>query len=157
MASRSIEDLHPITREKAKRFLKKAEESGIEVLIYCTYRPPEEQELLHMQGRLEEYGITFEELNRRRKKLGLWELSKEEAQKIVTYSKPWQSYHQYGLAFDCVPSNGGKPDWNSPAYTQLGKIGKEVGLEWAGEWRNFKETPHFQDTETYNKIVKRGG
>ena len=157
MASRKLEDLHPVTREKAKVFLHKAKEAGIDVLIYCTYRSPEEQEVLYAQGRLEQVGWTLEELNRRRLKLGLWELKPEEARRKVTNARAWQSFHQYGLAFDCVPLAGGKPDWsNREAYAILGKIAGEVGLEWAGSWERFRELPHFQDTETFQKIVRRG-
>ncbi|WP_457639437.1 M15 family metallopeptidase, partial [Persephonella sp.] len=150
MASRRLEDLHPITREKAKRFLELAEKEGIDVLIYCTYRSPDEQEILYMQGRLEQFGITLQELNRMRKKLGLWKLTEKEAKRKVTNAKPWQSFHQYGFAFDCVPLQGGKADWNNrEAYKKLGKIAEKVGLEWAGNWKRFKEYPHFQDTDTY--------
>jgi peptidoglycan L-alanyl-D-glutamate endopeptidase CwlK len=157
MASRRLEDLHPVTRKKTEEFLKRAKEDGIEVLIYCTFRSPEEQEILYMQGRLEQFGITLKELNERRKKLGLWELTEKEARRKVTNAKPWQSFHQYGLAFDCVPLAGGKPDWsNHEAYEKLGEIAQKVGLEWAGSWKQFRELPHFQDTETFQKIVRRG-
>ncbi len=157
MASRELEDLHPVTREKAKVFLQRAKEKGIDVLIYCTYRSPEEQEVLYMQGRLEQFGITLEELNEKRVRLGLWKLTEREAKRKITNAKPWQSFHQYGLAFDCVPLQGGKPDWNNiEAYRALGNIASEIGLEWAGGWRRFREFPHFQDTETYNLITKRG-
>ena len=156
MASRRIEDLHPITREKVQAFLRLANENGIDVLIYCTYRSPEEQEILYMQGRLKEFGITVSELNEERKRLGLYPLSEKEANRIVTNAQAWQSYHQYGVAFDCVPLSGGKPDWgNIEAYKLLGEIGEQVGLEWGGNWKHFKEFPHFQDTETYQYMVKR--
>ncbi|WP_297455976.1 M15 family metallopeptidase [Persephonella sp.] len=156
MASRKLEDLHPITQQKAKQFLEIAKQNGLDVLIYCTYRSPEEQEILYMQGRLEQFGITLEELNERRLKLGLWKLSEKEAKRKVTNARAWQSFHQYGFAFDCVPLAGGKPDWNNKeTYQILGEIAKQAELEWAGNWKRFKEMPHFQDTETYNHIVKR--
>lgn len=155
MASRSLNDLHPVTREKTKRFLELANSKGIDVLIYCTYRSPEEQKILYMQGRLEQFGITIDELNEKRRKVGLWKLTPIQAKRKVTNAKPWQSFHQYGLAFDCVPMSGGKPDWNNREnYKILGEIAKEIDLEWAGEWKRFKELPHFQDTETYNHITK---
>ncbi|WP_456381668.1 M15 family metallopeptidase [Persephonella sp.] len=157
MASRKLEDLHPVTREKARQFLELAQEEGIDVLIYCTYRSPEEQEILYMQGRLEKFGITLEELNQKRKELGLWQLTEKEARRKVTYARAWQSFHQYGFAFDCVPLAGGKADWNNrEAYHRLGEIGEKVGLEWAGNWKRFREYPHFQDTDTYMKVVKKG-
>lgn len=157
MASRKLEDLHPITREKAQRLIEEARKQGIELLIYCTYRSPEEQLILYMQGRLKEYNITVQQLNERRKQIGLAPISEKEANTVVTNAKPWQSFHQYGLAFDCVPLDGGKPNWNNiRVYQQLAKIADTIRLEWAGNWKTFKELPHFQDTETYNKILKRG-
>lgn len=157
MPSRNINDLHPITREKVKCFLEEAKRQGIEVLITCTYRSPEEQEVLYMQGRLRQFEITLEELNEKRKRLGLYPLSKEEANRIVTNARAWQSFHQYGLAIDVVPLNGGKPDWNNlQAFEKLGEIGQRCGLEWAGTWQRFKEYPHFQDTETYTLMVNKG-
>ena len=156
MASRRIEDLHPVTQEKVQEFLHLAKQKGIEVLIYCTYRSHEEQEILYLQGRLKQFGITLEQLNQKRKELGLYPLSEKEANRIVTNARAWQSYHQYGVAFDCVPLSGGKPDWsNTEAYRALGEIGKQVGLEWGGTWKRFQEFPHFQDIETYQHIVKR--
>jgi len=154
MASRSINDLHPCTRKKVRLFLKYAKDAGIDVLIYCTYRSPEEQHVLYMQGRLDEYGITTDDLNRVREEIGLYPISEKEANRIVTNAKPWESFHQYGLAFDCVPLQGGKPDWdNTVAYSILGDIALKVGLTWGGTWENFKEYPHFQDDETYEHIL----
>lgn len=156
MASRRIEDLHPITREKAQKLIEEARKQGIELLIYCTYRSPEEQLVLHMQGRLKEYGITVQQLNEKRKQIGLASISEKEASTVVTNAKPWQSFHQYGLAFDCVPVDAGKPNWNNTAaYQQVAKIADKLGLEWAGNWKTFKELPHFQDTDTYNRIISK--
>lgn len=154
MPSRKLDDLHPEVMKKALRFLTLAKQKyGIDVLIYCTYRSPEEQEVLYLQGRYDKLGITLEELNEKRKKLGLYPLTEKEAKKIVTNAKPWQSAHQYKVAFDCVPIVAGKPDWNNiNLYKKLAEIGKEVGLDWAGEWKTFKEYPHFQDTKLFEEL-----
>jgi peptidoglycan L-alanyl-D-glutamate endopeptidase CwlK len=29
-------------------------------------------------------------------------------------------------------------------WWHVGRIGKSLGLEWAGDWTKFKEFPHFQ-------------
>ena len=156
MASRSLQDLHPITQVKAKKFLDIAKTRGIDVLVYCTFRPPEEQEVLYMQGRLDEFGINVDELNRRRLVHGLYRVSSKEASRIITNAEPWKSFHQYSFAFDCVPMHGGKAMWrDQETYEQLGQIAKIVDLEWAGSWKHFKETPHFQDTGTYNHIITK--
>lgn len=128
MASRDLHDLHPALYPIAVKFVKIAkEEYDIDVLIYCTYRSDEEQAKEYAKGRTE---------------LG----------KIVTYAKPGQSKHNHrlhdipaSLAFDCVPLRNGKAMWSDKAsYIELGEIGRSLGLEWAGDWKRFKEMPHFQ-------------
>lgn len=110
MASRRIEDLHPKLQLIANEFIRRCEREGIDVLIYCTYRSKEEQAELYAQGRT---------------KPG----------KIVTYAKPGYSYHNYGLAFDCVPLANGKPVWDidDPVWQKLGEVGRALGIEWGGD------------------------
>ena len=71
-----------------------------------------------------------------------------EANRIVTHARPGYSMHNFGLAFDVVPLNAGKPIWNvsDPAWQTVGRTGKECGLEWAGDWKRFREYAHFQYT-----------
>ncbi len=68
--------------------------------------------------------------------------------RIVTNALPCQSAHNYGLAFDAVPLDGGKPVWDaeSDLIRQMGECGEEAGLEWAGRWTRFTESVHFQNT-----------
>jgi peptidoglycan L-alanyl-D-glutamate endopeptidase CwlK len=49
---------------------------------------------------------------------------------------------------DVVPVRNGKPVWDSkdPVWQTVGRLGKAAGLEWAGDWKRFKEFPHFQYT-----------
>jgi peptidoglycan L-alanyl-D-glutamate endopeptidase CwlK len=56
--------------------------------------------------------------------------------------------HNFGLAFDVVPLDAGKPVWNvsDPVWERIGRTGKECGLEWAGDWQRFREYAHFQYT-----------
>jgi LAS superfamily LD-carboxypeptidase LdcB len=67
---------------------------------------------------------------------------------IVTNAKPGESYHNYGLAVDVVPLLGNGDNWNtSEATWQLvGQAGKDVKLEWGGNWTSFVDRPHFQLT-----------
>jgi len=68
--------------------------------------------------------------------------------KIVTNAKAGQSWHNYRCAVDVVPIVAGKPLWDvkDEVWQQVGALGKAAGLEWAGDWKRFKEYPHFQYT-----------
>ena len=121
--SRKIEDLRPDVRVLATKFIEEAAKQGIDVLIYSTLRDNESQAELYAQGRT---------------KPG----------KVVTNARPGQSFHNYGVAFDCVPVVNGKAMWSDDnAYAKLGRIGEGLGLEWAGRWTGkLKEKAHFQFT-----------
>lgn len=57
------------------------------------------------------------------------------------------SYHQYGLAFDCVRIIGPKAIWDD--YDEIAKVFKNLGFEWGGDWKSFIDYPHFQMTFNY--------
>ncbi len=124
--SRSLDDLLPQVKALAEKFISRCKEEGIDLLITSTYRDKESQAALFAQGRTA-------------------------PGKIVTNARAGQSFHNYRVAFDVVPLRNGKPVWNTAnedavLWKKIGAIGKECGLEWAGEWRTFKEFPHFQYT-----------
>ncbi len=126
MASRSLEDLHPILKTLAEKFKKACFSRGVNVLIYMTYRSNEEQDQLYAQGRT---------------KPG----------KIVTNAKGGQSAHNHtingipaSLAFDAVPLINKQCQWNDNwLWKQMGEAAKEVGLKWGGNWKKFVDKPHF--------------
>lgn len=142
--SRSISDLHPAARRRVADFLEACDEdpwlqaNGITVILTSTLRDHAAQADLYAQGRT---------------KPG----------KIVTRAKPGQSWHNWGLAADVLPLRHGKPVWGTSGdgidddpsdddrddlevWQRLGAIGKYCGLEWAGDWKEFREFPHFQYT-----------
>ena len=123
IASRSIDDLLPVVKEKVKKFVALCKGDGIELLITSTYRDHESQNALYAQGRTE-------------------------PGRVVTNAKGGQSFHNYRCAVDVVPLVNGKPDWDGthPIWAKIGNYGKLAGLEWAGEWTRFKELAHFQYT-----------
>ena len=69
---------------------------------------------------------------------------------IVTNARPGSSWHNYGLAIDLgLFKNGVYLDAKNPrladkVYAELGALAKTMGIEWAGYWTSFRETPHFQ-------------
>jgi len=65
---------------------------------------------------------------------------------VVTQARPGDSYHQYGLAFDVVPTEYlGLPGWNpsGPHWAKIGEIAERLGLTWGGRWSN-PDKPHFE-------------
>lgn len=65
-------------------------------------------------------------------------------------SKTMNSRHLTGHAVDLGAMVGGKIRWDWPLYAIVAKAmkaaAKELGvpLEWGGDWRTFKDGPHFQ-------------
>jgi peptidoglycan L-alanyl-D-glutamate endopeptidase CwlK len=109
-----------------------------------TLRTFAEQQEIYNQGRTRLYDANG-------KKLG-----------IVTNAQAGHSLHNYGLAVDialCVDRDGngsfessswentvdfdkdGKTDWS-----ECVAIFKRYGWEWGGDWKSFKDLPHFQKT-----------
>lgn len=121
--SRSLDDLAPPVKERVEKFLNSAKAAGIDLLITSTYRDNVSQDELYAQGRTT-------------------------PGKIVTNAKAGQSWHNYKCAVDVVPIVAGKARWDAKdeVWQQVGALGKAAGLEWAGDWKRFKEYPHFQYT-----------
>lgn len=149
----TLEGLEPGIREKAQQIVsqfKEQTERRAELLVYCTFRTPEEQAILYRKGRtIEQIEAKASEL----KVLGREDLAEillkaapQIDPKIVTNAGPGQSAHNYGEAFDAVPLVGGKPVWslNDPLYRLYGRLSIEMGLDWAGRWKSFREGPHSQ-------------
>ena len=65
-------------------------------------------------------------------------------------SKTMNSRHLTGHAIDIAPLLNGKVSWDWPLYHQLAPVIKQaardlgVSLEWGGDWKNFKDGPHWQ-------------
>lgn len=96
----------------------------------------------HAQG-LDVY--VFEGWRSPSRQADLFALGRTVPGKIVTDAKAWDSWHQYGVAVDLVFGGPGKWTWDGD-YQKLGPIMEVAGLEWAGRWKRFPETPHFQWT-----------
>jgi peptidoglycan L-alanyl-D-glutamate endopeptidase CwlK len=121
--SRSLDDLIPPAKERVERFLSLCKDNDIDLLVTSTYRDNESQQALYEQGRTT-------------------------AGKVVTNAKAGDSWHNWRCAVDVVPMVNGKPNWDGlhPVWDQIGTLGEQAGLEWAGRWRTFKELAHFQYT-----------
>lgn len=65
-------------------------------------------------------------------------------------SQTMKSRHLTGHAVDLAALVGGEVRWDWPLYTNLGNVVKSaaaelsIPLEWGGDWKSFKDGPHFQ-------------
>jgi peptidoglycan L-alanyl-D-glutamate endopeptidase CwlK len=135
--SRKIEDLEPVVASKARAFIEACRAEGIDLLITSTFRDFDSQTALYAQGRTTPGNI-------------------------VTNAKGGYSFHNFRCALDVVPLRGGKPVWGTQSedgalWHRVAEIGKECGLEWAGDWKSFKEMAHFQYTGGLTLAELRGG
>ena len=126
-SNRSRIKLESVKPDLQKVFNNAIIESPFDFGITHGYRSTEEQKELYAKGRTKEG-------------------------KIVTYvdGVHKKSRHQFREAVDIVCYNGGKVTWDHKYYSEVAehikKIAKLVGveIEWGGDWKRFKDYPHFQ-------------
>lgn len=122
MASRDPKDLHP---ELAKRW-------ELSAKVYAERHPSEPQPFLTQTLR------TKTEQN------ALYAQGRTKPGKVVTNARGGQSLHNYGLAFDIAFKDAhGNILWDVPHFARFAKIAKANGLAWGGDWKSFKDYPHF--------------
>lgn len=83
----------------------------------------------------------------------LYALGRTKPGKKVTNAKGGQSIHNYGFAVDIVLIIDGKTaswdtfaDWDNDKisdWTECVTIFKKFGWNWGGDWKTFKDMPHF--------------
>jgi len=65
---------------------------------------------------------------------------------IVTNARGGQSIHNYRLAFDIFQNIRGR-EWNEPAFfATAGRIWREMGGVWGGDWASFVDRTHCEFT-----------
>jgi len=110
--------LDPEFRKKLTVFEDRLRKAGIHVKMVSGFRSIEEQNRLYALGRT---------------KPG----------RIVTKARGGYSWHNYGLAADYAFITNGKLTWEGP-WDTLGRVARECGLEWGGDWKRFTDRPHVQ-------------
>jgi len=124
MPSRDLNDLRLEFRILVVPWLAdwRAQAAGYNTVIACTLRTFAEQQVCWNQGRTTPGAV-------------------------VTYARPGQSAHQYGLAIDVYPLWQGKlvTDESDPIWQELGNFAEARGIQWYGApGSEFHEMPHFQ-------------
>ena len=116
----NIATLIPAAQAKAREWLLKCLEAGINAKVICGTRTYQEQAVLYAKGRTTK-GPK------------------------VTNARPGYSWHNFGVAWDFVVFDAkGQPQWDSPLMAKCGRIAESLGLEWGGSWKGFQDTPHIQ-------------
>lgn len=134
-----IKLMHPNVREQlAKDYLEinKQLPKGVRLRFTHTLRSISEQNDLYAQGRTKPGSI-------------------------VTNSKGGQSIHNYGLAFDIVilydeDGNGTfeKASWDvNQHFKKVVQFFKSKGWQWGGDWKKFKDMPHFQQDYEWRELA----
>lgn len=129
--------MHPKVREEVLDMYLYANNKllgkGVRLRFSHTLRTIEEQNELYAQGRTKKGSI-------------------------VTNAKGGQSYHNFGLAFDIVllydkDGNGtfefASWDNKDPNWIKVTQYFKSKGWFWGGDFKSFKDYPHFEKTFGY--------
>lgn len=80
----------------------------------------------------------------------LYSLGRTKPGRKVTNSKPGESMHNFGLAFDiCFKGDDPYLDKLTPKdsadlWLFVGSIGKSIGLHWGGDFSSILDKPHFE-------------
>lgn len=120
--------LHPTFALLANQVVKTMEDKGYEVQPYYGFRSLEEQAKLYRQSRPTTMILQkIEELRDKKCEYLAAILEKVGPQKTgpwATNALPGQSYHQFGLAMDCLLFKKGKPgvDKDYKIYADLSKV-----------------------------------
>lgn len=127
-----IAKLHPLVRAEVTQIVEEANRrltGRAKVRISQGLRTYAEQQALYDQGRTE-------------------------PGKIVTNAKPGYSMHNFGLAFDIVLIvDGKKAIWDTRTdfdddkkadWMEVVEVAKQFGWLWGGDFRSFKDYPHFE-------------
>ncbi len=113
--------LHPWLDHKLGLLLKECAKEGIYLIITEGFRTVAQQNALYAKGRT---------------KPG----------KVVTNARgsSYSSQHMWGVAFD-IAVNDTKRLYDDGLIGRVAKIAKseKVGLGWGGDWKSFRDTPHF--------------
>jgi peptidoglycan L-alanyl-D-glutamate endopeptidase CwlK len=113
-SEKNIATLHPKVQPYARALIQKAASKGWKFVITSGLRTYAEQDALFNQ------------------------------RPQVTKARGGYSNHNFGLAFDVTLFSAGEPVWHSSLYDALVVIATELGLEWGGSWKSFKDKPHYQ-------------
>jgi len=117
--------VNPALAGKIRAMAGSLTENGIEIRVVQGLRTAADQDALYAQGRTAPGNI-------------------------VTNARGGYSWHNFGLAVDCVPGIRGAvkwtPNWNAkdPDFAAMIAAGEAQGLVSGANWKSMPDEPHFQ-------------
>jgi LysM repeat protein len=112
----------PVLADRGLKLVQRCREAGVRIQVDGSLRTWAQQDALYASGRTK-------------------------SGKVVTNARGGQSFHNFGLAFDILLLDAsGKVTWDGqhPGWRIAGRAGVAVGLLWGGDWKGFKDLPHFE-------------
>lgn len=119
-SERNIRTLRLDAQQLARKSLTAVRASGLDARIISGTRTYPEQAALFRQGRNGNPGQR------------------------VTNARAGESWHNFGLAWDIGNFRGGDYLTDGPEYDAAATQGRIAGVEWGGDWKGFKDKPHYQ-------------
>lgn len=129
-SERNIRNLQVRAQPLARRSLAALLAAGYQAKIISGIRTYAEQEALYAKGRFGNPGPK------------------------VTNARGGESWHNFGLAWDIGLFDNGKYLTGSTPYRGAGAIARLAGIEWGGDWKTFKDLPHYQLDTGGQPVVK---
>jgi peptidoglycan L-alanyl-D-glutamate endopeptidase CwlK len=121
--ARNISTLHPTAQDHARKFMRLASDiagkHGVVVRIISGLRSYDEQDALYAKGRTA-------------------------PGPKVTNARAGFSNHNFGTAWDIGLFKGKTYLTDSAIYTEIGQAARSLGLTWGGDFKSFKDTPHYE-------------
>jgi peptidoglycan L-alanyl-D-glutamate endopeptidase CwlK len=125
-----LSGLLPVVKHAAETLIDRCYARGVPIVITQGFRTIAEQNALYAQGRTA-YG------------------------NVVTNARGGHSFHNFGVAIDfaLLLPNGREVSWDTkrngdldllPDWDEVVTEAKRLGFAWGGDWRSFKDMPHFQ-------------
>ena len=117
-SEKNLATVQPQLQKLGRELLRRLAAEGLTFKVTSGNRTQAEQDALYAQGRYGNKGP------------------------VVTWTR--RSRHIGGRAIDLTLFSGKNPVWESKHYDTAGRIGKELGLLWGGDWKRTKDRPHFE-------------
>jgi peptidoglycan L-alanyl-D-glutamate endopeptidase CwlK len=122
---RLLSQVNPSLASAAWKIIEGAQQSGYTLIVAEGYRTVQKQNEYYAQGRTKPGNI-------------------------ITYKKGGESKHNTGEAvdFDFI-INGRQSNASSNNWNLIGKLARQLGLVWGGDWKSFKDLRHVEMPQGY--------